>query len=370
MASNATCGTFRHVLVYGGQDIACGWPSNHGVWAWEDGEILVGFTCGKSVDRSGHNIDEDGVIHSVLARSTDGGETWAMEDPANFAGDGKAVSEPTGDINFAHPDFAMSVKSKILRGMSGVGESFWYSYDRGRSWHGPYNFGNLMGHPELAGMEFTARTDYITNASDSCLFFISARQVADRNSIRKDQVFLARTTNSGKTFEHVSWVIGPDDPYRAVMSSSVRCSATKLLTTIRRRAVPRNVNWIDACVSEDNGESWAFLSRVGDTGSRADDTGRNGNPPALVRLRDGRLCCVYGDRGRRNLMLAKLSSDEGATWSSEVVLRNDYNTDAFGDADLGYPQLVQRPDGKLVAIYYWATARHTKLHIAATIWEP
>jgi hypothetical protein len=55
---------------------------------------------------------------------------------------------------------------------------------------------------------------------------------------------------------------------------------------------------------------------------------------------------------------------------SEVILRNDYNTDAFGDADLGYPQLVQRPDGKLVVIYYWATAQHPKVHIAATIWEP
>jgi hypothetical protein len=38
--------------------------------------------------------------------------------------------------------------------------------------------------------------------------------------------------------------------------------------------------------------------------------------------------------------------------------------------DLGYPRLVQRPDGKLVAMYYWATKENPEQHIAASIWQP
>ena len=51
--------------------------------------------------------------------------------------------------------------------------------------------------------------------------------------------------------------------------------------------------WIDAYVSHDEGRSWSFLS------TPAPDTGQ-GNPPALVRLTNGRLCLTYGYRARRS----------------------------------------------------------------------
>jgi hypothetical protein len=54
--------------------------------------------------------------------------------------------------------------------------------------------------------------------------------------------------------------------------------------------------WVDAYVSHDDGRTWRFLSKVGDTGQG------NGNPPALLRLRDGRLCCAYGNRDRNQLL--------------------------------------------------------------------
>jgi hypothetical protein len=41
-----------------------------------------------------------------------------------------------------------------------------------------------------------------------------------------------------------------------------------------------------------------------------------------------------------------------------------------GLRDMGYVRLVQRSDGKLVAIYYWATDDKPQQYIAASIWEP
>jgi hypothetical protein len=361
----ATARGARHVMVFGGEDVAAGWPANHGVWSWDDGEILVGFTYGTPTLREGHNIVEGGPIYSVLARSVDGGETWAMENPGNFSGDDKPapIGDPPGGIDFAHPDFVLTVKSHILRAMRGEGESFYYSYDRGRNWKGAYHFGDLMSEPGLAGQEFTARTDYLAEGRDGCVFFMSARRPSSRGTIRKDKVFVARTSDGGKSFDFVSWVVGLEDPHRAVMPSTVRCSPTKLVMAVRRRAVPENTNWIDVYASNDTGGSWSFSSRVNDTGVM------NGNPPALVRLRDGRLCCVYGSRSQRS-MLAQFSKDDGATWGPEIVLRDEYEVDSFGNQDLGYPRLVQRADGRLVAIYYWSTEEQPNLHIAATIWDP
>ncbi len=116
-------------------------------------------------------------------------------------------------------------------------------------------------------------------------------------------------------------------------------------------------------VSKDNGRTWTFLSRVGETG-----TG-NGNPPALVALRDGRLACAYGDRSRVKLF-ARLSRDGGKSWAEETVLRDDFQPDKFGDKDFGYPRLVQNHQGELAAMYYWATKEQLQQHIAATIWKP
>ena len=42
----------------------------------------------------------------------------------------------------------------------------------------------------------------------------------------------------------------------------------------------------------------------------------------------------------------------------------------YDDPDLGYPRVVQRADGKIVTIYYYATEENPEQHIAATIWDP
>jgi hypothetical protein len=120
--------------------------------------------------------------------------------------------------------------------------------------------------------------------------------------------------------------------------------------------------WIDAYGSSDDGQSWSYLGRVGEAG------GWNGNPPALVRLQDGRLCCAYGNRARRQIV-ARFSPDEGRSWGAEAVLRDDFDS-VDGEPDLGYPRLVQRADGCLVVVYYWATRAHPRQHIAATLWNP
>jgi len=82
-------------------------------------------------------------------------------------------------------------------------------------------------------------------------------------------------------------------------------------------------------------------------------------------MKDGRLVCAYGYRAEPYGIRAKVSTNDGESWSAEIRLRDDGL-----NWDLGYPRMVQRPDGKLVTAYYYAKAQRPHRFIGATIWAP
>ena len=349
----------RHVAVYAVDGRFGGWPANHGIWSWGN-EIVVGFSAGqyKDLGPTRHAIDRDLPEEHLLARSRDGGETWSIENPGKrgmlVGTKGMRhgtvppdVREPDpidcpGAIDFTHPDFALTARMAN----KDTGESrFYVSTDRARSWSGPFRL-PLFGQPGIA-----ARTDYIVNGKDDCLLFLTASK-PDR---REGRPICVRTTDGGKTWKLVA-LIGSEPTGYAIMPSTVRLSATDLLTTIRRR--DGDDAWIDAHVSRDDGATWKFLTRP------AADLGE-GNPPALVRLRDGRLCLTYGVRKAPFAIHARLSRDDGATWGEPIVLRDD-----GAGRDLGYPRTVQRPDGLIVTVYYFHDTTDVDRTIQATLWDP
>ena len=145
------------------------------------------------------------------------------------------------------------------------------------------------------------------------------------------------------------------------MPSSVRLSRSEILTSVRHEdSLRHGPNWIDAYLSKDNGSTWAFLSRP------APDTGdKSGNPPSMIRLKDGRLVITYGHRAPPYNIRARLSGDNGRSWGDEMVLR-----DGGGAWDIGYTRTVQRADGRIVTVYYWVNDPRKERVIEATIWEP
>ncbi len=357
----------NHVMVAGEPGMFAGWPANNGIWSWDDGrEILVGFTYGRFIEQPGHNIEGMGDtatgLLSRLARSTDGGLSWQVEAPDHFVGDGAKIVPSDGGIRFTCSGFAMRVVGTGYHGSKDSQGSFYGSVDRGRSWHGPYRFIGLMDETQLQNMEITSRTDYLVTGEDSCLLFMSARPRSHGGG--RDKAFVAETTDGGRSFQFVTWIVPLSDPYRAVIPSTVQLPDGSLVTVLRRRNPDDGGQacWVDCYGSVDHGRSWSFRSRVGETG------GENGNPPALAVLDDGRIACTFGDRDR-GILAVRMSSDGGECWSNETVLRDDFLPDRHGDMDFGYPRLVQNERGDLVAIYYWATKENFHQHIAATVWS-
>lgn len=346
----------EHVVVFAEKGTFAGWPANNGVWIWDDQEILVGCAVGGYVEQQGlHSIEPP--YGNLLCRSLDGGHTWRQEDPRNFVGDSEELTDPPSNVNLNQSGFAMRVVGDTYHGSNEKRGGFFYSLDRGVTWEGPYRFNGLVDEPQLEGMVLTPRTDYLVEGTTTCLVLLSAK----RGTQMDDRVFCARSMDGCATFRFESWMVPLSDPFRSVMPSTVRCEDDKLVAAVRRRETSKDICWIDAYVSTDAGRNWMYQSKVGDTGPN------NGNPPALVRLADGRLCCVYGRRDRRQIV-ARFSEDEGQTWGKEAILRNDFVRK--GKPDLGYPRVVQRADGRLVSIYYWATNEMPEQHIEATIWDP
>jgi hypothetical protein len=348
--------TMKHVVVYEQAGVFAGWPANNGIWNWDGRETLVGFTVGAFEETPGHNIQEP--YRAVLAKSLDQGESWTLIEPKGFVGSDAETRAVSDEIDFTNPAFAMRVVGTGYHGSTRHKGAFLVSNDRGDTWLGPYSFGDLADCRELGGLQITARTDYVVEGPRQCLLMMSVRG----GTLTTDRVFCARTEDGGRSFRFVSWVVPPSDPYRAVMPSTVRCYSGALVSAVRRREPGTEHCWIDAYLSEDAGRTWTLSSRVANTG------GWNGNPPALAAMRNGRLCCVFGDR-RTCRILAKYSADCGRTWGDELILRDDFQCDKHGDPDLGYPRVVQHEDGRLLACYYWATAEVPHQHIAATIWD-
>ena len=281
----------RHVVVFGAEGKFGGWPANHGIWNWGD-EILVGFSTGIHKDLGErHNIDREKPEHHVLARSTDGGETWGIEHPqdqgmlVNAGGMRHGTTDPrhteaepvaiTEAIDFSHPDFCMTLR---FADVDGGTSRLYYSYDRGHSWRGPFRV------PDFGQPGVMARTDYVVNGPADCHVFLTA----SKSNGEEGRVFCGRTVDGGLSCRFLSYV-GSEPLGFSIMPSTVRSGGDGFVMTTRRREGPRQRKhrWIDTWKSGDDGESWQYLYAA------VDDLGE-GNPPALIRLTDGRLCLTYG----------------------------------------------------------------------------
>jgi hypothetical protein len=339
----------QHIVVYKEPGRFGGWPANHGIWSWGD-EILVGFSAAwfKQMPADRHQYDNSKPEEPRLARSLDGGRTWSIETPNTLLPPeqgGQAVGPMREPMEFTSPGFAMTLR---FTGVHTGPSRLWFTYDKGKTWRGPFEF------PMFGRQGIAARTDYIVKGKREALVFVTA----SKSNGREGRPLCVHTADGGLTWSIRGW-IGDEPPGFSIMPSSLALPDGRILTAVRVK-LDQTTDWIDLYESRDEGRNWQLLSKpAGFTG------GMSGNPPSLIRLRDGRLCLTYGYRGKPFGIRAVLSRDEGRSWGPEMILRSD------GAAwDIGYTRSVQRADGKIVTVYYFPEQPFTERIVAATIWDP
>ena len=89
--------------------------------------------------------------------------------------------------------------------------------------------------------------------------------------------------------------------------------------------------------SVDGGKTWSVPHSIGVWGF----------PSHLLRLNDGRLLMTYGHRRPPLGNQARLSHDDGSTWSEPLTISADGI-----NSDLGYPSTIECEDGSLVTVWY------------------
>jgi hypothetical protein len=106
--------------------------------------------------------------------------------------------------------------------------------------------------------------------------------------------------------------------------------------------------------STDGGKSWSEPRAIGVWGL----------PSFLLRLKDGRLLITYGHRRPPLGNQARLSDDQGRTWSEPLVISDDGIS-----ADLGYPSTVELGDGSLLTVWYEQMKGYPRAVLRQARWE-
>ncbi|MBQ7347217.1 MAG: exo-alpha-sialidase [Clostridia bacterium] len=168
------------------------------------------------------------------------------------------------------------------------------------------------------------------------------------------------STDDGKTWQLLSEVAIPDglNAHNFHEPHAVELPDGKILGAIRAQGAEVNERengfTIYFTVSEDGGRTWSMPQATGICGS----------PPHLMVHSSGAVILTYGRRRAPFGQRARISHDNGKTWSEEIVL-NDQGV----DGDLGYPATAELPDGSLITVYYQKVPGDRNCSILYTKWK-
>lgn len=127
-----------------------------------------------------------------------------------------------------------------------------------------------------------------------------------------------------------------DDPVASYHELHAVETADGTLIAHIRNHNKENAGWTLQTESRDGGRTWSEPHPV-----------CFGLPSHLLRLRDNRLLMTYGHRRPPFGNQARISSDNGRTWSEAMVISGDGK-----GGDLGYPSTVELADGSLLTVWY------------------
>ena len=364
-------------VVYRKEDEFCAWPFNGGMWQFEDGEIVVGFTRSKA-DYSAHEniqhgkMDPDGG-EQVLIRSFDGGKTWPEDtittmfkrpefdpvaDAARRGETSDASYDPNADGFMLWGGFGFPTKGKPAGVITMV------STDRGKNWSDPVKLPTWLPGASRYTFSFACgRPSYVVRKDGMLLLFGSAsrKSLDDKvTGIGESAIPVVWASwNGGASWGFLSEVeLTPRLPV-GILPYPLLLPNGDMLMAVRRQYSGYNA-YTQIYKSTDHGGTWNFFSRVNDWGA----------PANLLLMPDERIICVYGYRQEGYGIRARVSEDGGATWGEELVIRDD-----GGSWDLGYPRSVVRPDGNILTVYYMNLANDPiqqdggVRYIASTLWR-
>ena len=322
----------------------------------QNGEILL------MTREASEHYAPDGDV--VMVRSKDGGKTWgerqvigAVKDLDEREGCGIQLKDGTIVVGVFYnglynPDGSYGLKRREP-GKHYLGTYMITSKDNGHSWSEP-------NHIDNKGMPFTGTegpTDAPIEMPDGSILMAVIGYRLNGDPDNTGSVML-RSTDKGTTWSYLSTIAtGAGGKTGSMVEPGiVRTKSGRIVAGLRTQKAD---NSIFITYSDDDGKTWAPIRQ----------TEMHGHPVDLIQLSDGRVMATYGIRtplhDQPGGIRACFSSDNGETWNlqTEVQIRND-----FINWDLGYPESLQFPDGRILTVYYYNL--FGRYFIGGTFWKP
>lgn len=169
------------------------------------------------------------------------------------------------------------------------------------------------------------------------------------------KVGACESADDGKTWRWLSTIPArPGDSFVQYHElHAVQATDGTIIVHIRNHN-SRNEGETLQCESRDGGRTWTVPSAIGVWGL----------PSHLLRLRDGRLLMSYGYRRAPFGNQARVSSDNGKTWSDAMTISDD-----AASGDVGYPSTVELADGSLATIWYETQKESPKAVLREATWR-
>ena len=199
--------------------------------------------------------------------------------------------------------------------------------------------GTWMLRSTDGGVTWSARYAVPLNSPHGPVVLRDGRLIYAGKALWKDdRVGVCESKDDGLTWEWLATIPARngDDPKNYHELHAVEASDGTLLAHIRNRNQPNAGETLQS-ESTDGGRSWSVPHSIGVWGL----------PSHLLRLRDGRLLMSYGHRRKPIGNLARMSEDNGRTWSDPLTISDDAIS-----GDMGYPSTVECDDGTLVTVWY------------------
>lgn len=200
--------------------------------------------------------------------------------------------------------------------------------------------GTWMIRSTDGGLTWSARYDSLVNSPHGPIALHDGRLLYAGKELWTDKQRngVCVSTDDGQSWQWLAEIPtrSGDNPRDYHELHAVETSRGRLIVHIRNHN-PINAREILQTESDDGGKTWNLPRPIGVWGL----------PSHLLRLRDGRLLMSYGYRQPPFGNQARLSNDEGKTWSEPLTL----SADGAG-GDLGYPSTVELTDGTLLTVWY------------------
>lgn len=337
-------------------DLYCGWST---VGQRKNGELWLVWSGGREA-----HVCPFGQVHAMT--SNDGGKTWTWP---RVLLDGAIDDRDAGFLETSQGSLIVTTFSSLAyepQLTKAETDKTWPA-DRLARWQGARDRLTAEQRKEQLGVWTLRSTDGgltweppqrslvnsphgPTNLQDGTIFYAGKQLWTDGKKIGA-----AISRDDGATWEWLAEfpVREGDDVLQYHELHAVQAPSGRIIVQIRNHNPASHYETLQT-ESDDGGKTWTVPHSIGVWGF----------PSHLLKLRDGRLLMTYGHRRAPLGNQARVSTDEGRTWSAPLLL-----SDSGTSIDLGYPSTVELEDGSLVTVWYEKLKEHPRAVLRQAHWR-